>query len=181
MIKNEIFTPTTATTRNEIIEAIERDDMVIYIEGEACQELSNEVAEQTYKAKGDKKLGKGLLVTGAGIGAALTFLIPGIGWTIGGVALATWLGGTGIHALNNAEKDSILGKYYLAQDEVNGITDKVSRYILVKKDYSFEHHSLSDNSVLTIGNFCPKCRKGYDKKTMTCNNCGKHIIYVRKK
>ncbi len=181
MIKNENFTPSTVNTRNEMIEAIERNEKVIYIEGEACKELDDEINKQIKECKSSKRWGRMSIFGGLGTGAILVFAIPGIGWTIGGIALAVILSGIGSSVLDGAGMGDITNKYYLAYDEVGSSVGKAKRYVLIQKDYSFEYHSLTDNCVLTADKECPKCKKKYNKKTMTCDGCGKHIILVKKK
>lgn len=169
MIKNETFTPVVVTERNDLIDKIEKKTMLVYIEGNAYKELSKEINVQI---KDKKQLGntlKLLAIFPAWIGA---LVIPGIGWTIAGVTLASVLGLGGIAISSSATE--ILKQYLLAYDKI----DDKERFVLVRNDYSYKYHSVSDGCILTDNNKCPKCDKSYDKKQMLCSHCNGHIIKI---
>lgn len=174
MIKNETYTPVVVNNRNEMIDAIEAQHNVIYVCNDAYNEINSELKKQVRDTKPNRFLGKILCVAGPAIGIEL-LLIPGIGWTIGGVALFALLTGSG--ALFSANSGEILKSYMLAYDCFNG----KSRFVLINKNYSIEHHSLSDGCIITSSNKCPKCNNKYNAKSMFCVNCHAHMIKITKK
>lgn len=175
MIKNETFAPVVANTRNEMIEAVENHEKVIYVCGTAYSEIVSELNKQIKEAKTSKSAAKsaGFLALGAAYVGA--FLLPGIGWTIGGLGLASLLAACGIVLAKDTEE--LLKKYNLAYDEEEG----VSKFVLIDKEYSPEYHSLNDGNIITFSDKCPKCGKKYNEKGMKCEHCDAHLIKITNK
>jgi len=162
MIKNEIYIPTIATERNDFIQAIERNDVVIYVSGKIYNDIMSEIRSSKkihkfFDSSGNLIIAVAVIcIFTAGIGFILTSLIVG--------------------ALNKFIGSLTEFKNYKFGIDVN---DGEERIVLLHKKYDYQYHSISDGCIIVNSRKCSKCGNKWDKKTSFCNTCKAHIIVVK--
>lgn len=168
MKKNEIFNPVMPKDRNELIDAIEQKQKVIYIEGELFKDVIEQLNGDVSKRKSVKWL------IGGGFATAYAALfIPVVGGVVSAIMLILYgfLAAAGI-----VTRD--LKEYNIGFSGGKNVKT-CKRIILVHKDYSFQYDSVEDDIILSNdAKRCPKCKNKI--KNNYCSSCEKQIVFINK-
>ncbi len=169
MKKNEVFLPVIPMDRNELIDAIEQKQKVIYIKGS----LFNDVIEQLNNDVSKRKSVK-WWISGGFLAAYQLLFIPIVGWIISAIMLIL----SGTFAVSGIIGRD-LKKYNIGFSGGKNVKT-CDRIILVHKDYSFTYDSIIDNSIILSDNMkkCPKCKNKLQKNY--CPHCQKQIVFIHK-
>lgn len=162
-------TPAICMERNEVIDALERKEIVIFLMGEAARPLLKEIKSEVTRTKFGKLArnvgGLGLittLFTPAGWATVLCFSV----YTAFGALLST-----------GDEKNYGIGLFLRNGEDA---------VVLVKMKgddrYNFTGDSLNDSIAITTGDFCPRCQQfqKINKKTGLCNKCKAKLVFIHK-
>ncbi len=171
MRKQNFYTATVVTTRNEFIDAGRSKTPVIFIQGDLKDEIISEIKKEKSNVKGNKAVGKAPAVGAVLFGTSL--FIPGVNILAAGIATITLGLATAVANIAGIDHEHVTKYDVFERDNPPTIG------LVYRSKYSFEDDAIVGpiNLRLCDGKKCPKCGKKLEKhfSNSYCTDCGTRL------